>query len=102
MIMEEVDVDGSGEIDLDEFMEIVRPGIGGKDSLADIKKCFNEYFDVSGDGQISVEEFNAALPCFLDDDVSAAEVGEREKKYAFRIADKGSKEYIDLIDWIDL
>jgi len=96
-IMEEVDVDRSGEIDIDEFLEVVRPGIGGKDSLFDVKKCFSEYFDVSGDGKMSREEFLAALPCF-----GGEESDRREMDMAFKIADRGEKGYVDLIDWIDL
>jgi Ca2+-binding EF-hand superfamily protein len=97
VIMEEVDVDKSGELDLDEFMEVVRPGIGGKDALYDVKKCFSEYFDVSGDGKIDLDEFHAGMPCFGADDVT-----ERELDTAFKIADRGGKGYVDLIDWIDL
>lgn len=96
LIMEEVDVDKSGEIDIDEFMEVVRPGIGGKDTMYDVKKCFYEYFDVSGDGKMSVEEFEQALPIFGE------ALSAREMKTAFDLADKGSKGYIDEIDWIDL
>jgi len=96
VIMDEVDVDKSGEIDLDEFMEIVRPGIGGKDTLMDVKRCFYEYFDLSGDGQMSFDEFEGALPCF------ESEVTQREAETAYRIADKSGKGYIDEIDWIDL
>jgi len=96
LIMDEVDVDKSGEIDLDEFMEVVRPGIGGKDTLFDVKKCFYEYFDLSGDGQMSVEEFEKALPCFGE------ELSGRQMTTAFNLADKGGKGYIDEIDWIDL
>lgn len=96
-IMDEVDVDRSGEIDLDEFMEVVRPGIGGKDTLQDVKKCFYDYFDVSGDGRMDMDEFKNALPCF-----GADEWNDREIRTAFAIADKGDKGYVDEIDWIDL
>ena len=39
VIMDEVDVDGSGEIDIDEFMDVVRPSIGGKDMFAEVNRA---------------------------------------------------------------
>merc|ERR1719158_1495545 len=51
-IMGEVDIDHSGTIDKDEFMEIVRPILGGRDPHAEVRKCF-EYFDLQEAGAIT-------------------------------------------------
>merc|ERR1719353_652797 len=54
-IMDEVDIDKSGTIDKEEFIEIVRPVLGGRDPHSEVRKCF-EYFDVNENGMITTSD----------------------------------------------
>jgi len=60
-LFNEIDVDGSGEIDIDELFECVS-GLfpNAKISMRDVQNMLNEA-DTNGDGKISVDEFQAVL-----------------------------------------
>ena len=71
-IMDEVDVDGSGTIDKDEFIEIVRPVLGGRDPHSEVRKCF-EYFDVNESGVITAADLVTVME-ELGEDVTSQEI----------------------------
>merc|ERR1719158_1441555 len=71
-IMGEVDIDNSGTIDKNEFMEIVRPILGGQDPHAEVRKCF-EYFDLTDCGKITAKDLAQTME-ELGEDVSPEEL----------------------------
>nr|XP_039265021.1 troponin C, skeletal muscle-like [Styela clava] len=96
-IIEEVDVDGSGTIDFDEFlimmvMQIAEEGKNlGEEELKDIFRLF----DVNGDNFIDWSELkNALMSLNVDPKVETWEVDE-----LFRDADKNGDGSIDVEEW---
>ncbi|XP_039265021.2 troponin C, skeletal muscle-like [Styela clava] len=96
-IIEEVDVDGSGTIDFDEFlimmvMQIAEEGKNlGEEELKDIFRLF----DVNGDNFIDWPELkNALMSLNVDPKVETWEVDE-----LFRDADKNGDGSIDVEEW---
>lgn len=53
-IITDIDKDGSGSIDFDEFLDMLTARMGDKDSREDIMKVFN-LFDEDGTGKISLK-----------------------------------------------
>ncbi|XP_004493396.1 calmodulin-like protein 3 [Cicer arietinum] len=59
-MIEKIDVNGDGYVDIDEFGELYQTIMDDKDEEEDIKEAFN-VFDQNGDGFISGEELSAVL-----------------------------------------
>lgn len=59
-LIEKIDVNGDGYVDIDEFGELYQTIMDDKDEEEDIKEAFN-VFDQNGDGFISGEELSAVL-----------------------------------------
>ncbi|KAF8407593.1 hypothetical protein HHK36_006727 [Tetracentron sinense] len=71
MMIKEVDSDGDGFIDLNEFIELNTKGVDSVKVLEDLKNAFL-IFDVDGNGSISPEELQEVLKS-LGDESSIAE-----------------------------
>ncbi|CAI8613838.1 unnamed protein product [Vicia faba] len=59
-MIEKIDVNGDGFVDIDEFGELYQTIMDDKDEEEDIKEAFN-VFDQNGDGFITGEELSAVL-----------------------------------------
>merc|ERR1719399_2602430 len=94
-IMGEVDIDNSGTIDKSEFMEIVRPILGGRDPHAEVRKCF-EYFDLEEKGQITKKDLKHTL------EELGEEVTDEELRAMMDVADRNGDGYVDADEFIRL
>ncbi|XP_062154894.1 probable calcium-binding protein CML25 [Alnus glutinosa] len=70
-MIKEVDADGDGHIDLQEFVELNTKGVDSDEALENLKVAFSVY-DIDGNGLISAEELHEVLKS-LNDDCSLAE-----------------------------
>ncbi|KAH7516282.1 probable calcium-binding protein CML25 [Ziziphus jujuba] len=70
-MIKEVDSDGDGFIDLNEFIELNTKGVDSKEALENLKDAFSVY-DIDGNGSISAEELHKVLRS-LGDECSIAE-----------------------------
>lgn len=59
-MIEKIDVNGDGFVDMDEFGELYQTIMDEKDEEEDMKEAFN-VFDQNGDGFITGEELSAVL-----------------------------------------
>ncbi|KAK7272011.1 hypothetical protein RJT34_28341 [Clitoria ternatea] len=59
-MIEKIDVNGDGCVDVDEFGELYESIMGGRDQEEDMREAFN-VFDQNGDGFITVEELRSVL-----------------------------------------
>merc|ERR1711918_102516 len=94
-IMGEVDIDHSGTIDKNEFMEIVRPILGGRDPHAEVRKCF-EYFDITDSGKISARDLAQTM------EELGEEVTPEELRAMMDVADRNADGYVDVNEFIRL
>jgi Ca2+-binding EF-hand superfamily protein len=94
-IMDEVDVDGSGTIDKDEFIEIVRPVLGGRDPHSEVRKCF-EYFDVNESGVITAADLVTVME-ELGEDVTSQEV-----EAMMEVADRDGDGAVSMTEFVRL
>jgi calcium-binding protein CML len=70
-MIREVDADGDGHIDLQEFVELNTKGVDSNEALENLKDAFSVY-DIDGNGLISAEELHRVLKS-LNEDCSLAE-----------------------------
>jgi calcium-binding protein CML len=70
-MIKEVDADGDGHIDLQEFVELNTKDVDSDEALENLKDAFSVY-DIDGNGLISAEELHKVLKS-LNDDCSLAE-----------------------------
>ncbi|KAJ7942882.1 Calcium-binding protein [Quillaja saponaria] len=70
-MIREVDADGDGYIDLNEFIELNTKGVDSDEVLENLKDAFS-VFDIDGNGSITAEELNMVLKS-LGDECSVAE-----------------------------
>ncbi|KAJ7954322.1 Calcium-binding protein [Quillaja saponaria] len=70
-MIREVDADGDGCIDLNEFIELNTKGVDSDEVLENLKDAFS-VFDIDGNGSITAEELNMVLKS-LGDECSVAE-----------------------------
>ncbi|KGN51467.1 probable calcium-binding protein CML25 [Cucumis sativus] len=70
-MIKEVDADGDGYIDLDEFIELNTKGVDSDEVLENLKDAFSVY-DIDGNGSITAEELHEVLKS-LGDDCSLAD-----------------------------
>jgi hypothetical protein len=75
IVFDEIDLDGSGELDADEFTAAMRGCFGDSMSQADIDDTM-ELVDTSGDGEVSFEEFEAFAKAELEMDGLFADTGD--------------------------
>merc|ERR1712146_792380 len=94
-IMGEVDIDHSGTIDKDEFMEIVRPILGGRDPHAEVRKCF-EYFDLTENGSITRKDLVQIM------DELGEDVTPQELDAMMDVADRDGDGVVDVNEFIRL
>lgn len=59
-MIEKIDVNGDGFVDIEEFGELYGTIMGEKDEEEDMREAFN-VFDQNGDGFITVEELKSVL-----------------------------------------
>ncbi|KAM7255208.1 hypothetical protein ACFE04_020449 [Oxalis oulophora] len=64
-MIREVDSDGDGFIDFDEFVELNTKGIDSNEALENLKQAFSVY-DIDGNGSISAEELHQVLKSLGD------------------------------------
>ncbi|XP_793110.3 calmodulin-alpha [Strongylocentrotus purpuratus] len=64
-MVNEIDVDGNGEIDFADFLSLMARPITDANTEQEIKEAFRE-FDKDGDGFISVTEFRYAMSTIAD------------------------------------
>ncbi|KAL4582439.1 hypothetical protein LXL04_006988 [Taraxacum kok-saghyz] len=60
VVMKEIDTDGDGFIDLNEFIEFQRGGSGASDGDKDLREAFDLY-DQNKNGKISAAELHSVL-----------------------------------------
>jgi Ca2+-binding EF-hand superfamily protein len=94
-IMGEVDIDNSGTIDKGEFMEIVRPILGGRDPHSEVRKCF-EYFDLTDSGKITAKDLAQTME-ELGEDVTPEEL-----RAMMDVADRNGDGAVDVNEFIRL
>ncbi|XP_022939351.1 probable calcium-binding protein CML25 [Cucurbita moschata] len=70
-MIEEVDADGDGYIDLHEFIELNTKDVDSDEVLANLKDAFSVY-DIDGNGSITAEELQEVLKS-LGDECSLAD-----------------------------
>ncbi|KAF5748041.1 putative Polcalcin Jun o [Tripterygium wilfordii] len=70
-MIKEIDADGDGYIDFDEFVELNTKGIDNNEALENLKDAFSVY-DIDGNGSITAEELHKVLSR-LGDECSIAE-----------------------------
>jgi troponin C len=98
-IIEEVDADGSGTIDFDEFlvmmvMQLNEESKGEEEGV--LRDCFHLY-DVDGDNYIDYPEFKQSLErCCAD---ANPKIEEWEIQTLFADADKNGDAKIDIDEW---
>jgi Ca2+-binding EF-hand superfamily protein len=95
-IMEEVDADGSGTIDKHEFIEIVRPILGGRDPHAEVRKCF-EFFDGNGSGVITAADLASVMQESGEENVTAEEI-----EPMMQVADMDGDGAVSITDFVRL
>jgi len=88
----DVDADGSGQIELPEFIQMMTARMGDSDSREEVEKTF-KMFDTSGKGKID----------FMDFKRICKELGENmtleQQQSMFDHADQGSKGYVSFDDF---
>lgn len=70
-IIEDIDCDGDGCIDLQEFLELNTDGVDSEEVLRSLREAFSVY-DIDGNGLISAEELHKVMKR-LNDECSLAE-----------------------------
>ncbi|GMH27443.1 hypothetical protein Nepgr_029286 [Nepenthes gracilis] len=66
IMIKEVDEDGDGFIDLNEFVELNTKGVDHEEILHNLKEAFSVY-DVDGDGSITAQELQMVMKSLGDD-----------------------------------
>merc|ERR1712110_676257 len=94
-IMDEVDIDKSGTIDRDEFIEIARPVLGGRDPHSEVRKCF-EYFDVHEKEEISISDLATVMEEMGED------VTQEELEAMMAVADRDGDGVVKMIEFVRL
>ncbi|KAE8663878.1 putative calcium-binding protein CML25 [Hibiscus syriacus] len=64
-MIQEVDADGDGFVDFEEFLELNTKGVDSNEVLQDLKEAFSVY-DLDGNGSISAEELHKVLQSLGD------------------------------------
>ncbi|KAG8369527.1 hypothetical protein BUALT_Bualt14G0022800 [Buddleja alternifolia] len=80
-MIEKIDVNGDGCVDIDEFGELYRTIMDERDEEEDMKEAFN-VFDRNGDGFISADELKAVLASL---GLKQGKVGEDCKKMITKV-----------------
>lgn len=70
-MMKEIDSDGDGFVDFDEFVELNTKGVDSEEIMTNLKDAFSVY-DIDGNGSITAEELFEVLKS-LGDECSLAE-----------------------------
>ncbi|XP_063710823.1 uncharacterized protein LOC134839257 [Symsagittifera roscoffensis] len=90
-LLQNLDMDGNGEIDFDEFVEIMMSAMEDEDEM--IEASFKE-FDVDNDGFIQVNELRYVLQYLGENGIS-----ERDMKKMIKNADYDGDGKVDLEDF---
>jgi len=92
----EVDEDGSGEVDFDEFFNIMYSKLQESDTVEEMRDAFM-VFDRDGNGRISAEELTQVM-CNLGEQVTQAEIEEMLSKADFD--GDGALSFEDFIQYV--
>ena len=93
LLMEKADKDGSGTIDLEEFVPLMASKFDERNQESEIKKAFKAYDD-EDNGRIEIENLrNAAEHLGID-------CTEEEIEEMMRIGDSKNQGYVDLDDFM--
>jgi len=89
-IIKEVDADGSGEIDFDEFVALMLDGKKSREE--ELKEAF-EKFDADGNGVITLDELKLAMKSVGD------ELGDEEIQQMMKEADTDGNGSVDFAEF---
>ena len=110
-MFKEMDKDGSGNIEFEEFLELIKNHLSFQGNPLDELQTIFGYFDLDNDGFISVAELKTVLG-FLGENgdqtgherTGTMEMRVRDEEIVemIRIADKNNDGKVDLSDFLDL
>ena len=102
-MFKQVDKDGSGNIEFEEFLELIKNHLMYKGNPLDELQNIFQYFDLDSDGFISNEELKKVLNLLSEmDNENTTPVNDEDIEDMIKLADKNKDGKVDLSEFLEL